>query len=75
MTHVEKLINIVEIIASHKGLIRSSDVDNIEGIKSLIIGNFKSSELTDECFDELKGENHYIDMMYSTQTNEIYVFV
>jgi len=45
------------------------------GVKSLIIGKFETADLTHECFKELKGENHYIDMMYTTITNEIYVFV
>ena len=76
MKHIDKLMNIVNIIASHEGLLKSSDVDDIEGVNSLIIGKFKTAILTSECFNELKGQNHYIDMMYDTDdTNEIYVFV
>ena len=31
MTHIDKLMNIVNIIASHKGLLKSNDVDDVSG--------------------------------------------
>jgi hypothetical protein len=75
MAHIDKLMDIVNIISKHKGLINSADVDDIKGVSSLVIGKFEEFIQASRCFAEIQESQIFPDMMYTTETNEVYVFV